>query len=519
MLLLAAALRNQPNPADWPAPSALQAAPATARDPQTAAVLKAVCQNHAVLADWPWPDALELACRVVCQWPALADPAVAPGVLRGWLEAEPRLLDWTRAEAWQAAGTDPALRDLLWGVLRAFVREVAADVAPWVARSYEALGLLVQQEASTHARQRLLVGTDARALQQLGGQPPRVWPAPDLLVSQPQPATTPPAAPPLEQLAFACGLKPVLRIDHVPVAAVPALVAQLRSEALWALPGWQRYAQRSDAKALRLSGAGLQLTCVFVARNEADVVAAARADATEKSPVPRPLRDAATQTLGRLLGYPTCCTTAFLTHADQGANDDWCTRVARYSLAGPHPWSVNTWRDLAEVLPFCPCSWDCVAARAYARTLMAELRRREPEQYTQLRNTLRGVVLAWPAQAGLGHGSVLLRDCSVVYAQGEPVRVDFAATLHWSQLVGLDSAPDLPPWLFAARAGGQLTRTAEGWQLALQSASALAEADAPQGWNPLVLVLDFQAEPDAVAEPSHADHAAGACTLAGADAR
>lgn len=462
LLLHAALYRDRQEP--WSQSDCRQAA-AAAHNPTTAAAWWALAQDSGDWTLWRPADALEFCCRFVQGVPRLAAaPQAANGLLASWLGAEPRLPQWARTGAWKHVAIDPDLRDVVWGAKRAFARLIDSDRLSGMGDAYRAVGLQVAQGEVHGHRTCLAVGTDPRVMaQMLAAGPPGPPDEPALGPASVVPAGTQH----LERLAFACGLKPVLRLDHVAVESLPDAALQALRDGLFALPGAMRYGWRPDTKSMRLDGTQLDLSCLFVARTPEAAVAAAAADALEKAPVPRPERDAATRQLGLLLGYPACCTEAFVTLQDQGANDDWCEMVAQRSSDGPFPFGVNTWRDLAEVLPFYPCRWDCVAAQHYGIQLLAALEATDPAAAQQLERHLRGVVLAWPGQGQTEGGNCLLQQVAVRRSalDGTIEHVSFASALHWSYLTKQPAPPSLPFWLADVHGGGTLVRLSGGWQL------------------------------------------------------
>jgi hypothetical protein len=104
------------------------------------------------------------------------------------------------------------------------------------------------------------------------------------------------------------------------------------------------------------------------------------------------------EALGRLLGYPACCTSAFARNWREAVTEHQGDVVAvciRQSGPGPHDWRVNVLGRYfgAEVIQHFPCHFDCAASLALAEQTRAVLAACEPSLHAWCEEVLNAPVL------------------------------------------------------------------------------------------------------------------------------
>lgn len=102
--------------------------------------------------------------------------------------------------------------------------------------------------------------------------------------------------------------------------------------------------------------------------------------------------------LGRLLGYPVCCTKAFprrWAKAVASHQGDLVAACIDESGPGPHDWRVNNLGRYfgAELIQHFPCRFGCTASRDLAALAEATLAAWEPETHSRARAVLDAPVL------------------------------------------------------------------------------------------------------------------------------
>jgi hypothetical protein len=160
----------------------------------------------------------------------------------------------------------------------------------------------------------------------------------------------------VELAAFAAGLKPVMKLE-LPLddGGADATLAWLQHAFPGTVGAWRRP-----------SWGGGAFVEVFLSR---DPAAAQRAQEVahfiDGSPA-CPQRLEADQELGRLLGYPDCCASAFTRVGSVTTNGFEWLRARRLldSTGAPHTF-------LPLLVPWVPCALDCTPTRRYLDTLLA----------------------------------------------------------------------------------------------------------------------------------------------------
>jgi len=133
--------------------------------------------------------------------------------------------------------------------------------------------------------------------------------------------------------------------------------------------------------------------------------------------------------LGRLLGYPECCTKAFSHRWAQAVASHQGDLVAACiddSGPGPHDWRVNSLGRYfgAELIQHFPCRFGCAASRHQAALAEATLAAWEPEAHARTRAVLDALVVYAEADgvAVLPGAEVDIGD-SIWRVRYEPVRL------------------------------------------------------------------------------------------------
>jgi hypothetical protein len=92
--------------------------------------------------------------------------------------------------------------------------------------------------------------------------------------------------------------------------------------------------------------------------------------------------------IGALLGYPECCIEAFAAQPDRSSDPaNRFATAARTSAPQPWPWETANFDRM--IAAFFPCRYDCAAARAHARAILAEADREEPGLAATIERELR----------------------------------------------------------------------------------------------------------------------------------
>lgn len=189
---------------------------------------------------------------------------------------------------------------------------------------------------------------------------------------------------PAELAMLAADVKPVVKLEDIPLAAARRFVASHGGR--YRITASEPYLK--DCLLLRSHpappGHPSSLVCLYVSRGDQGA-ALHTLEAEHRENV---------EGCGRLLGFPACCIAAFaadfaVSRADQDAvNDDACRRVL--VTAGPdrpgHP-GCNPLSDL-EMLGFYACTARCAAALALATRTAAALGQAHPEALAQARTQL-----------------------------------------------------------------------------------------------------------------------------------
>lgn len=203
----------------------------------------------------------------------------------------------------------------------------------------------------------------------------------------------PSSGPGPERLAFELGIKPALRVVLAEARETEALSREARSR------GWGFYAPEEPLRFTRYTQ-----RVAYLARSDEDALRLADAEAPMRPGEGRlALGDAASNALvGRLLGYPACCTEAFAARIERGvtlcpdgrlAHEDYA--AARWAMRdGARAESLlnNLLPDDggARLITWYPCRYDCAASTEFARALLDAVRARSPEQARTWADELRG---------------------------------------------------------------------------------------------------------------------------------
>lgn len=173
-----------------------------------------------------------------------------------------------------------------------------------------------------------------------------------------------------EELAFAAGLKPMLR-QLFPADVVASASARLAARGFAVRVARGAYVPEIDR--LRYEpddDAPGGMRAVFAGRDVATLDEAAELDVqrTDESMI----------ALGRLLGYPRCCVEAFVGFPSPRENRDVFAAALARTHGSPMP-RLNT-LDLAvfHFVPWAPCSFRCALSAAYADRVASLVNRRFP---------------------------------------------------------------------------------------------------------------------------------------------
>jgi hypothetical protein len=154
-----------------------------------------------------------------------------------------------------------------------------------------------------------------------------------------------------------------------------------------------------------------------------------------------PTRNA--RALGALLGYPACCVDAFVAQSSRADNSrNRIETAARTRAAMPWPWELSNVDRM--IVPFFPCTYDCAAALAEARAVIAQAERERPGTESELRRALRGAMIyvdqdRWIAIEGepLGHDRARIERVRTSPAEE---RSELAQELSRADTLGWDDA-------------------------------------------------------------------------------
>jgi len=154
------------------------------------------------------------------------------------------------------------------------------------------------------------------------------------------------------------GCKPVARLENV----APEVLARAKDD-----PRWRRLHWHSRPYDARSGGGG---DCFVGVAGDAVELASALTSRLEHVTSDAQWRDLARQ-MGALLGYPACCTEAFVTLPPRWRESYVYVHIAqRLAFEGEAPRLLSPMRG--DVLEYVPCSLGCAAALARA-TALAEL--------------------------------------------------------------------------------------------------------------------------------------------------
>jgi hypothetical protein len=149
------------------------------------------------------------------------------------------------------------------------------------------------------------------------------------------------------------GVKPVSKIEPIRVADLPAWRANTD------LPNL--------TPRVRLTGGGEACEVFFGLDRERVERAARLTDVLEQPPDSAAWADAAAQ-VGRLLGYPGCCSDGFAFRETARARESYALLhlARRVAVPGAVPWELNPWGG-GVLAQYVPCSLECQAALSLAR--------------------------------------------------------------------------------------------------------------------------------------------------------
>jgi hypothetical protein len=234
----------------------------------------------------------------------------------------------------------------------------------------------------------------------------RLWTLPEPTAAAPHLGTesvqdgalSPDNWPRLETLTWQAGHRRCVRLEDVSLADAETLAASWRERGACAGVSSRRYGLQGGSANRDLQGSGR--TTVWLAHTAQDLAEALAWDHTEVAAADPTAREAATRALGALLGYPTCCTEAFLQLPDPGDNDSWWRCIAGTAAVEPAPWTANPFAHLERLFPWFPCSLHCEPTRTAASQTVALLRADFPVALGLLQATMQVAVVV-PDSGGL----------------------------------------------------------------------------------------------------------------------
>lgn len=234
----------------------------------------------------------------------------------------------------------------------------------------------------------------------------RLWTLPEPATAAPHLAPVDPALlglspqnwPRLETLTWQAGHRRCVRLEDVSLADAEPLAASWRERGANAGVSTRRYGLRGGSANRDLQGN--ERTTVWLAHTAQDLADALAWDHTEVAAADPTARQAATRALGALLGYPACCTEAFLQLPDPGDNDSWWKRIAATATGAPASWTANPFAHLERLFPWFPCSLQCGPTQAAASQTVALLQKDFPAALRLLQATMQVVVVV-PDSGGL----------------------------------------------------------------------------------------------------------------------
>lgn len=194
-------------------------------------------------------------------------------------------------------------------------------------------------------------------------------------------------SPNLEMLAVRSGLKPACRYLVSP-AAVDGVVRSMHDEGLYTCiteaPGF--------VSRFRWGFTAGETTIVYVGRTEQAARTAADLERAMMTGWRRWLRGLSIERkLGRALGYPPCCTEAFL--KDRTLPTDTIRFRALSRTQGPAAAALNDVDETQSVLSHLVCRYDCAPSLRYAQALLEELSRINSAASEARRLALQGLVV------------------------------------------------------------------------------------------------------------------------------
>lgn len=264
--------------------------------------------------------------------------------------------------------------------------------------------------------------------------------------------------PNIADASWALGWRRCYRMEDVPTDEAQALADRWRERGAFAAARQTSYASGHPGSVNRR--AGQALTGVWLAHTREDLSLALALDQQERTGIDAQARSDATRALGALLGYPVCCTDAFLQLRDRGDNDNWWRQLAMSSAPGQLSCVVNPMDVLDRLYLWYPCSYHCPATRAFGRRWLQHLSEVNPAAAGLVEATIRVQVLVTEQGRRLWFGA---DDAAWWLAERDTPDADAAA---WAD----------------ALLGGALLPASALWQV--------VRADGAQAW-----LLDFRGDP------------------------
>jgi hypothetical protein len=131
----------------------------------------------------------------------------------------------------------------------------------------------------------------------------------------------------------------------------------------------------------------------FFVGQEADVTEALEVEAVERS-ASGDTRLEAMRAMGLLLGYPPCCTAAYMTQEDQGESASFARLLGNTGHASGH-FANNLFVLEHQLISHFPCTLDCAESAALSMQALALCRADNPRHASSLSTLLKSPIQVW----------------------------------------------------------------------------------------------------------------------------
>jgi hypothetical protein len=208
-----------------------------------------------------------------------------------------------------------------------------------------------------------------------------------------------------DEIAFRAGLRPMLR-ELLPVGRIESARARYEKLGLTCELAPFRYGPTHDGwiRDPEPEGSETARTAMFVGRDRGALAEAAAAEVGRT--------DEASIALGRLLGYPQCCVTAFVKTSRERRAAELHAAALRRTASTPRARLNGLDLAVFHFLPWSPCSFECPHSLRYADALARVIGKVHPTFVAAIDRALARprLVLAYEVQLsidGVWDGAVL----------------------------------------------------------------------------------------------------------------